>query len=280
MRALLLVLAACGRIGFDAGDNDPPFPDAPELGAFGPAILIPELDVAIREDDDPTLPGDESEIFFSTEREVMGLNDIYRSLRVGNAWSMPERVDKFFTIENEITPELTLDGLTMYFSRARPGGGNHDIFMATRTTPQSEWSEPQPVAGLATEDHEEGAIPGPDHLTLVVSKAATKEAAVQKLYIMTRESTTAAWSSPMPIASFDIGSHQAWLGPTSIYFTFSPPGSDYDIYKAIRTTRTSFAAPVPVTELNTIARDADPWLSPNERRIYFSRDNAIYYAER
>ena len=72
-----------------------------------------------------------------------------------------------------------------------------------------------------------------------------------------------------------------------IYFTSDRPGGlgGRDMWRAVRADAASaFGTPEPVTELNSSADEQDPWLTQDERVIFFASDRAgnweIYQASR
>jgi uncharacterized membrane protein len=106
-------------------------------GAFGPAVLVPELSSAQR-DAHPTVRRDGLEIFFASNRpgSVSGL-DLWVSTRptTHDAWSTPVNLGPTVnTIANERAPYLSADGQRLYFTSDRPGGfGGNDFYVITRT---------------------------------------------------------------------------------------------------------------------------------------------------
>jgi hypothetical protein len=54
-----------------------------------------------------------------------------------------------------------------------------------------------------------------------------------------------------------------------------------DLYMVRRATPADpWGVPQPISELNTNAAENDPWLSPDEHVLYFSRNSAIFMATR
>ena len=85
-------------------------------------------------------------LYMSEEKNSL-LNDIYVSFfEKDNEWSTPHKImDDVSTVDyDEISPFLSSDDITMYFSSNRPGGfGSYDIWMTKRTDETWEnWSKP------------------------------------------------------------------------------------------------------------------------------------------
>ena len=85
-------------------------------------------------------------LYMSEEKNSL-LNDIYVSFsEKDNEWTRPQKImDDVSTLDyNEISPFLSSDDITMYFSSNRPGGfGNYDIWMTKRIDETwTKWSKP------------------------------------------------------------------------------------------------------------------------------------------
>lgn len=84
----------------------------------------------------------------SIERDdTQGDRDLYVSfLKEDEGWTEPLNLGPSInTLGSEITPFLSADGTTLYYStNGRPGYGSHDIFVSRRTDDSwTAWSEPQ-----------------------------------------------------------------------------------------------------------------------------------------
>ncbi|HXN21498.1 MAG TPA: hypothetical protein VOA41_01995 [Candidatus Dormibacteraeota bacterium] len=105
-------------------------------GAFGPAILVPELSSPQR-DAHPTIRRDGLEIFLASNRPgSIGGIDLWVSTRptIHDAWSTPLNLGPTVnTLDDERAPYLSADGERLYFTSNRPGccGGN-DFYVITR----------------------------------------------------------------------------------------------------------------------------------------------------
>jgi len=85
-------------------------------------------------------------LYMSEEKNSL-LNDIYVSFfEKDNEWTRPQKImDDVSTLDyDEISPFLSSDDITMYFSSNRPGGfGNYDIWMTKRIDETwTKWSKP------------------------------------------------------------------------------------------------------------------------------------------
>ncbi len=122
---------------------------------FGPMSKVTTLDGAV-----PALQPfvqDATTIWFSAGSNVdggpnAGGNDIYYATITGKGMTgVPVHVDELATAANEENATLSVDGLTIYFSRdvlADGGTGPRQIWMATRTSTSNPFSNIVPVAEL------------------------------------------------------------------------------------------------------------------------------------
>jgi len=100
---------------------------------LGPNVNSPE------KDDWPTISPDGLELYFT----YSGL--IVASTRTSKdtPWSSAEFLDPIVNSDNAWMPEISADGLSLYFSSDRPGGsGDRDIWVTTRASKADPWSEP------------------------------------------------------------------------------------------------------------------------------------------
>ena len=265
----------------DAGDSDVD-PSAP----FGPPTLVTPLNTSTGAEDDPTLTGDMLELYYNRG------DDIWVSTRskVTAAWSAPQPEPALSSASTETNPEITPDGLTIFFASTRPHAeakGSYDIFVSTRASRSAAWSVPTPVKELNTagSDH---AGPAPDLLTMIVI-SDTGALGAHDLLISTRPSTSNLWSAPAPLSTLNTSAQEssAWLdaSATLLYFASSRQAANHDIYLSMRPgPGQPFGAPLNLTSLNSPDTDEDPWLSPDLRTIYFSSTrggtNDLYVATR
>ena len=104
--------------------------------ASGAAVLVPELSTEGSNDQAASLRHDAKEVFFFSNRPGgLGHIDIWTSTRqnANDPWSIPINVTSLNTAADDVTPNLSFDGLTILFGSNRPGSlGGNDIWMSTR----------------------------------------------------------------------------------------------------------------------------------------------------
>jgi Tol biopolymer transport system component len=259
-----------------AGDGADPIADGAPLGPWGTPTKI-ALSPPDPSDDDPTLTGDLLELYVNSSRE--GNSDIFVATRtaVDQAWSSPTRVAELSSGSTETTPEVSADGLTMYFSSDRAGGtGGADLWRSTRTLRTDAWGAPMPISELndATPDTAGGVTPD----GLAMAFASFRKANLEwDIYTAVRASPGSAWEPGIETAAVNTAGYEgsAFLSADrrTLYFDTLRDGGPHQLYLAERDSPSEvFSAPVPIAELNSSASDQDPWVSPDGRVIVFFSD--------
>lgn len=261
------------------------------LGSFSSPTLVTELSGASVESD-PTLTADMLEIFFVSTRT--GNFDLWTSTRatVADAWAPPVQVIELESASAEGDPRIARDGLDIWFTSDRsPSAGGLDIWTSSRPARGMAWSAPVPVPELNTAVPDEGPAVERSELMMVLHSTRDGGGDID-LYSTTRPDRAAMWSTPARIAELDTGTDEAtgFLadGGLILYFSSTRAGGAgaRDLYVAERPAIDQpFGIPAPIVELNTPIADSDPWVSSDQRVIFFARGNGttgddIYMATR
>lgn len=246
------------------------------IPSFGPAQPVTPLNTTSSEDD-PTLTADMTEIYF--ERS----GDIYRAIRadVTAPWGAPEPVGELNSSDEDGTPDIAPDGLTLFFSSRRKAGntGDIDIYISTRSSRADAWSAPQPVASLSSADDEVCAAPTADLLTVVLDSDRANPPD-RDLYLSTRSSTGEDWATPVPITELNTTAKDCsgWINDalTLLFFGSERPApapfASSNIWFAARPSgQGAFGPAVVLADVSSADSESDPWLSPDLATIYFTR---------
>jgi Tol biopolymer transport system component len=257
----------------DAGSQDAVM-DPDGAAPLGPWQAPTPLDILAVADDDPSATGDLLELYFNRD------NDIYVTKRgsMSEPWDTPVAVAELDSADAETTPEVSYDGLTIYFASARAGtlGGN-DIWRSSRASRAAAWSTPVHVIELSSAGADGAAASTDPRLIMIDSdRAGTLD-----VFVAQRAMPSGAFGTPAAVDELNSADSDGnpMLAPDglTVYFD-SNRGGDGAIYAATRTTPTAtFAAPAAIAELSAPGDDTDPWISPDGRTLYFTsnRDGTL-----
>lgn len=256
--------------------------DADVTTGWSTPTKLDELATAMG-NDDPSLTDDLLEIYFGSPRAGgMGMEDIWFATRnsIAEPFGTPQPATDLNSTASETTMKITGNGKAIYFASNRAGMG-HDIYFSTRTERDQPWSTPTKIDELSTSNGDWGPAAQTDQLRLVLCSGASPME--EALFVSTRASTGATWSTPAKISELDvtnISECDPWEPRSGVIYYGSDylNGSDgtFDIYRASRTTsgdpygnRTSHSVNMPGIN------DRDPWVSADERTMVFTSDRDL-----
>jgi hypothetical protein len=261
--------------GTETGDEEP----LPQIGPFDPPVPVEILNDPIHQDDDPTLPADMLELYFASSRGIAGDIFVARREQVNEPWGVPEVVTSLSSPWVDNTPEISADGLVIYFSSNRDGLPDEDVFVSTRPNRDSEWLLPMRVAALSTALMRDVCPFITDEGLHVYGCVGNPFLPELDLVRFDREGLAAPWSAGTPLMELNTPGLEcaAWLDPSErvLAFMSDRPGGpgQIDLWLASRpTTDDPFEPPSPIVELNSVAVDEDPWMSPDGGTVYFASE--------
>ena len=270
-------MAASGGMASGGAGGNPP------LGPFGAKVALAALNSPSGEDD-PSLTDDMLEIFFDSNRMGNG-GDVWTSARanVNDPWPPPTMVGNLSSTDNETTPEISRDGLTIWLSSNR--NGPSDIYVATRPSRQDAWSTPVRVSALSSPDGDFATYVSGDQTYLLMGSTRPGVGNFD-MFESTRSTTAQPWGIPT-IVNVSTASVETdpWFDVTRtrLYFSSDRSGTvgGWDIWSTTRPDPTAaWGAATNVSELNTPDNDGDVWLSPDMRVIFLSHAGDLYMATR
>jgi hypothetical protein len=260
-------------------------------------LPVGELDARDR---GPSLSADGLSLYFCSD--VRGDMDLWVTIRasLSSPWGEPTPLDTINSTSDEAFPEVSADGLSLFFSdwflffgNLRPdGSGAGDLWVSTRASPAAAWLAPVNLGPVVNTAFAE-AMPtlSSDGRTLIfatdrpgnVPGSGTGFNALD-LWITTRTDATdpTDWAEPVNLGAVVNSIHADWSPHLSrdglaLYFTSNRPGLGrpdvfYNLWVARRrTTSEPFAAPVNLESHFTQLRDLlDPCLSPDGATLLFA----------
>jgi hypothetical protein len=168
---------------------------APER--LGPSVNSSALDGT------PCISADGLTLYFHSERPGgFGHYDLWVTTRQtkNDSWGEPVNLGpKVNSSTYEFSPNITADGLSLYFESPRPGGyGIYDIWMTTRPTKEDDWGAPinlgPPINGPA---RDQGPCISPDRLILFLTSNRPGGYGSWDLWMTRRTTTSDAWGEPV-----------------------------------------------------------------------------------
>jgi hypothetical protein len=271
---MLILLTGCnakiadgmGDAGVDSAIGDGRGDSMMALGSWG---LPSPVDITPVGDDDPSATADLLELYFNRS------SDIYVTKRATttDAWSMPVAVMELNSGDNETTPEVSYDGLTIYFASNRAGGlGGNDIWMSTRQARTDVWKPPAHVPELSS-TAADGAPTLADPMIIMIDSDRAGDTALDIL-VAQRSSPTEAFSPPQLVTQLNTtsseGNPMLSADQLTVYFDSNRTG-DGELFVATRATVTAaFGMAARIMELSTADAESDPWISPDSRTMLFT----------
>lgn len=292
-----LWLAACGRVGFDpfgedastGTDGEPVAPRCDPAKPYGtPALLdkisssFPEIGVKLVDD---TLSG----VLWT----MSGPDRIYETSRASPTSEFTDRRLMTELLEvasppaSDRDPGISGDGLTIVFASQRPqpggGGGDWDLWMATRRSRTDVFDAPKPVTELNTAAAEWGTTMSSSGLAIYYvlgeDLAVARRRSTSEPFVVDTTGTMTALNAPGPDFEVVVAADERTI-------FFSRIGTGFDIWSSQRATKADpFPPPKPLTELTEGGDEWTGWVSPDLCEIYFARSNGatswdLYVARR
>lgn len=177
-------------------------------------------------------------------------------------------------------PELSKDGLSLYFTSARPGGsGALDLWVSRRVTEDAPWGPPVNLGPTVNSSANDAApnLSADGHYLFLTSNRPGGLGS-NDIWVSWRRHVhdDFGWTTPVnlgaPInsATFDAGA--AFRRP-EFYFTRGPAANTLDIYVS-SVMGHAFGSPLLVAELSSAANDQRPTLRYDRREIFFSSNRS------
>jgi hypothetical protein len=202
-------------------------------------------------------------------------------------WSVPVNLGAMINSgSNEDHPNLSKDGLSLFFHSNRPGGyGGLDIWVSHRATLDDPWQAPEnlgPSINTAYDDRVPFLSPGQQWLIFGSTRPGGSGGI--DLWVSRRadKSDDFTWE---PATNLGSVINSAWnddgaamfeddYGRLVLYFTSDRPGGagGFDVYQSIQQTNGTFGAPIPVSEINSAGRDTRTAITRDGLELFLTTD--------
>jgi Tol biopolymer transport system component len=178
--------------------------------------------------------------------------------------------------QNDEDPEVSVDGLVMYFASDREG--SERLYVSQRRTRDTPWGTPALVNTLGSSTLDRA--PALDRAQLYLAFGSQRGAAsAAHLFAATRPDASAPWQSVSELTALN----SAWEDTDPALFANGSgvifasrrltQGGTADLFQAARPDEGSpFETLAPITELNTASTEESPWLSQDGKHILFTSD--------
>lgn len=263
-----IVLSGCGRVAFDArvdanGDLTDGDADARAVRWKAPRVLT-EFGTGLG-DSGPSLTADLLTIFWTMDQGVGGV-DIWTATRATptSQFTNFTNVTALNTPAQEYSPEISPDGMTLYFNSDRFDTGDVFYSQGGGTT----WSAAQPAPGIPTTGYQGDVAITPDGLTIVYDSGA-------RFWRASRGDTASPFGNSVALREAEIDPDIA--SPTVAHdgdVVYFHAGQPRDLY-VMRWNGIAYSTPVPVVELNTPQREADPFVNDDETYMVYDCNGSI-----
>jgi Tol biopolymer transport system component len=173
------------------------------------------------DDATPWLSPDGLAIYYTTAGSV-GEKDMFFATRATrtSAWSAPQEITVLSSMGDEAGPALTPDQLAIFFASDRTG--NDNIFVATRASITSAWSQPQQIVELSTSMSDGEPWIDASQTAIYFASDRPGGAGGFDLYVARRTTSTVPFDAPERITELSTAADETdpWLAADqrAIYF--------------------------------------------------------------
>jgi hypothetical protein len=249
--------------------------------AFGDAGRVVANINGSAEESSPTLTADLLEIYFSSGRPGLGSGDVWWARRSDRtqAFDPPELLAPASSLDREVSPVISADGLTLWVGSDRPGGsGGIDIWQAQRPARGADWGELRNVVELNSERDDLPRPLGQGERAMPI--ASRREDRNYQTYIARRPNPGAAWVAVDPLdqlwreGSAMLGGFLTADGLQLFFHRETSTAAELFVTWR-RSLRDPFEEPLALTTLNVGPRQREPWISADETRFFFTSDRQL-----
>ena len=273
-RVKLLVLLGLVVVGYATGTTNADF-------TFGePVNLGSPINVA--SDGCPVFTADGLSMFIESDRG--GAWDVWLATRetLDAPWQEPVNITATFGSEGGFAPNISPDGLTLYFSSWKLGGlGAADLYVTTRASENEPWTEPVNLGpNVNSSGFEDGSQVSTDGLALYYTSDRFGTAWDLDIWMTTKPALSDPWAEAVKLGpnvnttDWDFGPHVLPGGRIMLFSSDRPGGVGGHDHWITRRATTSEPWGVPENlgpMINSAADDRCPFLAA-DGSVYFHSD--------
>jgi hypothetical protein len=229
-----------------------------------------------------SLTQDELEIYFSCQMKGESNFHIWLSTRTASdpAWKLATQVNDIVGVADDVDPDVSGDGLTLYFASNRSGAGLR-LYVSRRQTKDKTWGNPSEIQELSSPTLDRyGPSVDPSGLFMFFG-SASRDDNNYRLYSASRADPLAFWGSIQDLSGINSGREDndpaVFHDLRALIWSSRDPsnGASWDLVEVSRpdlSTPFSSAARVTLDTLNTPSAERYPWVSQDGTHIVFSRE--------
>jgi hypothetical protein len=178
---------------------------------------------------------------------------------------------------DDVDPDVSPDGLTLYFSSNRSGTGSR-LYVSRRVSRDQLWSSPEEMLGLGTSTSDQGPSADPQGLHMIF--ASIRGTSDIRLYAASRVAPLEAWDTVVELSGVNSGmqDENPTLFNQSLCLVWNSRRTKNrqtsDLFQICRdSANVSFAgSAIPLAPLNSMNWEGDPWVSQDGHHIMFVSD--------
>jgi len=257
---------------------------------FGtPANLGPNVNTASGEGGSGglSISADGLSIYFDSNRSGgYGSNDLWVARRAtkDDDWRAAVNLGSVVNSSSrDVSPSISADGLSLYFSSTRPGGaGGMDLWVVKRQTTADHWGAPSNIGPVVNgSDRDYMSHVSADGLSLYLSSTRAGGFGSRDLWVSTRATKDDEWGVPVNLGATvntAYNERRLWISSNALTLLFQsdrPRGTGYvEIWMTTRAaTNENWAEPVKLGPEVNATSDISPIVSSDGRTLYFSSYN-------
>jgi len=245
-------------------------------------VIVSELSSTFT-DRNPTLTEDLLEIYFTTTRPGgPGGKDTWVATRASAAapFGAPQVVAGVNWTGEDSDPEISSDGLELFFASDRPSSGWGHIHVTTRPSRTAPFSAPLAVAAVNSIKGDYDPSLSKDALTIYIS-SSRPNGNDSNIWVAGRASRSGSFSTPVVLPGLvnsQYSEQDPAISANGLFLLFSSTGrpggmGGVDIWVAWRKDKTGpFAAPALAAGLGSTAEQGSAFLTRDGKWVYFFSD--------
>jgi hypothetical protein len=228
-----------------------------------------------------SLTGDETEIYLACALLGEASFHIWKSTRPTKdaSWNLAAMVSEITGSGDDVDPDISSDGLTLYFASNRSGAGLR-FYVSQRLAMDQPWGPPKEISELSSPTVDRyGPSVNPGGLFMALG-SASRDNNNYRLYSASRTDLLGTWGNVQDLSGINSGMEDndpaLFHDSRSLVWSSRSPsnGKSWDLVEVSRPDPTApfSAAPIPLDSLNTAYSERYPWVSQDGTHILFSRE--------